>query len=84
MNEQEPQKVCVILPPTEDQPNKMRVSVKNRFSYKESVVFCHESLSVIRKWANTNGYTVDESKLAKPKKKAPQGEVSDEELYTYR
>jgi len=83
MNEQEPQKVCVILPPTEDQPNKLRVSVKNRFSFRESVVFCHESLSVIRKWANANGYTIDESKLVKPKKKVRE-EVSDEELYTYR
>jgi hypothetical protein len=43
----------------------------------------HEKLSVLRKWADKNGYTMDESKLVKPKK-APREEVSDEDLYTYR
>lgn len=76
-------RVATVHSAYESEYKKLTLTIPSKFSYKDTVVMSHESLSVLRKWCDANNYRLDESKLVKPKK-APQGEVSDEELYTYR
>ena len=76
-------RIATVHPAYENEHKKLTLTIPSKFSYRDTVVMSHEKLSVLRKWADKNGYTMDESKLVKPKK-APREEVSDEDLYCYR
>lgn len=72
-------RVAKIWPPEEGY-KKMTLTIPGS-NVRDCVVFSHESLSVLRKWAMANGYTIDESLLNKPAKPKYIPESDDEYLY---